>query len=151
MPVLEKALKNKLAIRFFEFIFGKGREVKKMSIIQIVWVLLLVGFVVLEAATVSIVSIWFALGAGAALLVSAFIPGAWGIQIAVFLLVSIVALLGLRPLARRYGAQRRQPTNADANIGKVCQVVAEIQPGRIGRVKLEGLEWAARADRKSVV
>ena len=54
--------------------------------------------------------------------------------------------LALRPLAKKGLIGRRVPTNADANIGKMAQVVTEIQPGRFGRVKLEGMEWAAKSD-----
>ncbi len=117
-----------------------------MQTIQIVWLVALIVFLLLEAVTATIVSIWFAAGALVALLVSLAWPGAVAVQVAAFLVVSAVALFALRPFAKRMMANRRVPTNADANIGKPAQVVSEIQPGRVGRVKLGGLEWAARAD-----
>lgn len=117
-----------------------------MEVTQIVWLVLLVVFAILEGVTAGLVSIWFCGGAVAALLLSVFWPAAVWAQMLAFLIVSILLLLALRPFARRVMMPRQRPTNADANIGKVCQVVTEIQPARIGRVKLEGLEWAARSD-----
>ncbi|MDL2294705.1 NfeD family protein [Ruminococcaceae bacterium OttesenSCG-928-D13] len=118
-----------------------------MEIVQIVWLVLVVAFVVLEASTATLVSIWFCGGAAAALVVSLIWPSAIAAQVVVFLVVSAALLAGLRPAAKKLmGGRRRVATNADANIGKVAQVVVEIQPGRPGRVKLGGLEWAARSD-----
>ena len=117
-----------------------------MDATQIVWLVLLLAFLVLEAVTVSVVSIWFAAGALAALLVAIFWPGGIAVQVVAFLVVSTLALLALRPLAKKGLIGRRVPTNADANIGKSAQVVTEIPPGRFGRVRLEGLEWTAKSD-----
>ncbi len=117
-----------------------------MELVQIIWIVLIVLFIVVEMLTSTLVSVWFFLGALVAFLVSLFAPGALVIQFAVFLAVSIVALLALRPFARRFMRGRHTPTNADANVGKTAQVVAEVQPDRFGRVKLEGLEWTAKAD-----
>lgn len=117
-----------------------------MEATQIVWLALLVIFIVAEAATVALVSIWFCAGALVALLVSLAAPQLLWLQILSFIAVSGIMLLALRPLASKLIGGKKVATNADANIGKVCQVVSEVQPARIGRVKLEGLEWSARSD-----
>lgn len=117
-----------------------------MQTTQIVWLVLMVIFVVAEAATATLVSVWFCAGSLAALLVSLAAPDAVVIQIGSFLVVSALMLLALRPMARRLIGTRREATNADASIGKMAQVVEEVQPGRFGRVKLEGLEWTAKSD-----
>lgn len=117
-----------------------------MGTMQIVWLGLMIFFIVLETVTVAVVSVWFCAGSLAALLVSFMWPRAILAQVFVFFLVSFVALLALRPLANKLVGSKRVATNADASIGKMCQVVSEVQPGRFGRVKLEGLEWAAKSD-----
>ncbi len=117
-----------------------------MSLASIVWLGLLVLFVLAEGFTSALVSIWFCTGALAALVVSLFAPGAYLVQALVFAAVSLLCLIALRPLAKRWIDTRRVPTNADANIGKTGQVIAEIQPGHFGRVRLEGLDWLAKAD-----
>ena len=65
------------------------------TISSLVWLILLIAFVVVEALTVSLVSIWFAAGAVAALIVSGF-TSSWLVQFAVFAVVSAVALAATR-------------------------------------------------------
>ena len=65
------------------------------------WSLLAVGFLVLEACTVAMVSLWFAIGAAAALVLS-LLGAAFWIQTAAFLVVSGVLLALLRPMMRKY-------------------------------------------------
>lgn len=113
---------------------------------QIVWLVALVACLVLEAATVSLVCVWFAMGSLVSLLISVFAPDALAAQLVAFLVVSILALLSIRPLAKKGLQPKPVPTNADANIGKQCRVIIGIEPGKIGRVELEGLGWAARSD-----
>ena len=117
-----------------------------METMQIVWLVLMLVFVIVEGATATLVSIWFCAGALVALLVSLVAPEAYVLQAVAFLVVSALMLMALRPVARRLIGNRRVATNADASIGKKAQVVVEIQPGRFGRVKLEGQEWTAKSD-----
>ena len=70
------------------------------TISSLVWLILLIAFVVVEALTVSLVSIWFAAGAVAALIVSGF-TSSWLVQFAVFAVVSAVALAATRPLVKK--------------------------------------------------
>lgn len=117
-----------------------------MELSQMIWLGLMVLFGIAEAATATLVSIWFCAGALAALLAALIAPDAVAVQVVVFLAVSALALLALRPLARRFTGGKNVPTNADANIGKLAQVVVDVLPERIGRVALEGLEWAAKSN-----
>lgn len=114
-----------------------------MTVIQIMWLIILIVFIVAEAATAALVSLWFCAGSLVALLLSFIFPDMVWLQILSFIVVSAIAVAALRPMARKYVDNRKVPTNADASIGKVCQVVSEIQPALTGRVKLEGLEWSA--------
>lgn len=116
-----------------------------MEIVQIVWLVVMVVFILLEAATATLVSIWFCAGSLCALLVALVWPGQIVVQVVVFFVVSAITLMAVRPIAGKLIKKTNVPTNADANIGKVCQVITEIQPARFGRVKLEGLEWTAKS------
>ena len=115
------------------------------TISSLVWLILLIAFVVVEALTVSLVSIWFAAGAVAALIVSGF-TSSWLVQFAVFAVVSAVALAATRPLVKKYINNRTQPTNADMLIGQECLVTEDIDnlAGR-GAVAIGGKVWTARA------
>ncbi len=112
---------------------------------MIIWLAAFVVFAIAEAATVQLVSIWFAAGSIAALIVSLLHGQLW-LQIAVFLLVSIIALVLTRPLIKKYIASRYKPTNADRIIGSVCRVTEDIDNiAPSGAVSAQGKIWTARS------
>lgn len=115
------------------------------------WVLALVLFVILEAMTAGVVSIWFAGGAAAALVCAAVGVELW-LQFVVFLAVSIVLLALLRPIASKWVGTKHVATNADRVIGQEALVVEEIDRlNNRGAVKLGGVEWSARTEDGSVI
>lgn len=110
----------------------------------IFWLAAMVVFLVVEASTVTMVSLWFALGSLAALVVSLFAGTGW--QVAVFLVVSAAALALLRPLVRKYFKPRISKTNVDAIIGSRGYVTAAIDNmAAAGQVKLGAMVWTARS------
>ena len=110
-----------------------------------VWFALLVLFIWAEAATVTMVSAWFAVGALAAV-IAALLGGAVWQQIVLFLGVSGISLAMLRPIAKKYFDPRITRTNVDAMAGKTCLVVAEIDNlSSQGQVKIGDVEWSARS------
>lgn len=112
----------------------------------IIWVVLLVIFLVVEAACpVHLVSTWFAAGA----LVAAIVAGLGGpmwLQIGAFLVISGGLLLALWPITKKFLNPGRTKTNVDAIIGQECYVTADINNLEAhGQVKLNGMEWTARS------
>ena len=113
--------------------------------VKIIWLILIVVFIWVEAETVSVVSLWFALGALAAL-IAAWAGGGLGLQIGVFVLVSAALLLLLRPVAKRYFTPKLEKTNIDAVIGATGMVIKTVDNDLSeGQVKLGGMEWSARS------
>ena len=111
----------------------------------IVWFALLILFIWVEAATVTMVSAWFALGALAAV-IAALAGGQLWLQIVLFFAVSGVSLALLRPISRKYFTTKLTPTNVDAITGNLCRVVADIDNlAGLGQVKLGDVEWSARS------
>ena len=121
------------------------------NIPAIVWLVLLLAFAALEGITVGLTSIWFAAGALAAL-IAALLHGPLWLQIALFLAVSILCLLAVRPLARKYVNTQVQPTNADRVIGAEARVTEDIDniQGK-GAVTIGGIIWTARSDSDEVI
>ena len=111
-----------------------------------VCIVLLVIFGIVEAATVGLTSIWFAAGALVAMVAALLHAPLWA-QIVLFLAVSFVALLLMRPLAKKYLTPSFQPTNADRIIGQEAVVTETIDnlKGR-GLVSVDGTVWTARAE-----
>ena len=116
-----------------------------MNWAAIVWLVLMVFFLLAEAATVSMVSLWFAAGALGAMIIS-LLPGALGLQIAAFVIVSGVLLALLRPLVRRFVTPKVTSTNVDAVVGSTGIVTAAIDNvAAVGQVKLGAMVWTARS------
>ena len=112
---------------------------------KIIWLVLLIAFIFVEAATVSVVSLWFAAGALVAL-IAAMLGGQIWLQILLFFLVSAAMLLGLRPWLKKHFDPKRTPTNVDAVIGMEGLVTADIDNiHAVGQVKLGAVEWSARS------
>lgn len=115
-----------------------------MNWAAILWLLLTIVLLAAEACTVTLISLWFAAGALAAMLVSFFGP-VW-LQITVFLAVSVVLLTALRPVTRKYFTPKLTRTNVDSVIGSVGLVTVPIDNiTSSGQVKLGGMTWTARS------
>ena len=109
------------------------------------WLALLVVFLLAEAATVSLVSLWFAAGSLAALL-TALLGLSLTVQTVVFLAVSCVLLALLRPVVRKYIRPKITRTNVDSLVGAEGIVVEAIDNLRSqGQVKLGAMTWTARS------
>ena len=109
------------------------------------WIIALIFFGILEAATVQLVSIWFMGGAAVAFIVASF-GFDMKAQITVFVLVSAVLLLITRPLVKKRLEQNKVATNADSLVGKETIVTNGISNlNETGSVKIGGVEWAARS------
>ena len=114
-----------------------------------VWLGLTVLFLILEGISVQLTSIWFALGALAALISALFHAPIW-LQIVWFVAVSVLTLVLTRPLVRKYVNNRVTPTNADMVIGKDAVVTERIDNLHAkGAVLLDGKTWTARMDQES--
>lgn len=109
------------------------------------WVILLVALVVIEVATMGLTTIWFAGGAlVAAILAALHLPSY--IQIAAFIVISVVLLMFTRPLAMRYFNKDRIKTNAESIVGKKAIVTGAIDNIKAqGQVTVSGMEWTARS------
>ncbi|MGI5977205.1 MAG: NfeD family protein [Candidatus Limivicinus sp.] len=117
----------------------------------IVWLVAMVVLLVVEGLAPGLVSIWFAIGALAALISSLLGAPLW-LQVIWFLAVSIIALCFTRPLAKKYVNSRVQPTNADAVIGRECVVTERIDNLKsTGAVSVSGRIWTARMERDDEV
>ena len=116
----------------------------------IFWLAAMILLLIVEGAVPGLVSIWFALGALAAM-ISSFFEAPFWLQLVWFTAVSLAALCLTRPLVKKYVNASVQPTNADALIGKECIVTESIDNiAGEGAVKISGQVWTARSADDSV-
>lgn len=109
------------------------------------WLIAMVVFIAVEAATVSLVSIWFAAGALGAIVV-ALTGGGLVFQVTVFLALAIALLLSLRGIVRRNLKPRITKTNVDSVVGATGVVQIPVNNiAAVGQVQIGGVEWSARS------
>lgn len=115
------------------------------------WLAALAVFLVIEIITLGLATIWFAGGDLAAFVLALFnVP--WPVQIAVFLIVSIVLLIFTRPVVEKRLNESRTKTNVNSMAGKEGRVVETIDNfDQKGTVIVNGLEWTACSSEEGLV
>lgn len=115
------------------------------------WLILLFIFVIIEALTVHIVSIWFALGSLCSIIASAMGAQIWA-QAVIFAVVSAAAIILTRPLVKKFILPKSTPTNFEQIIGQTAVVCEEINnTNSTGAIRINGLEWTARSENSQVI
>ena len=116
----------------------------------VIWLILLIISLVIEAATMGLTTVWCAVGCLVALIMDLCHADVVA-QIVVMAIVTVVSfivcIIWIKPVvdARRMG--KIQPTNADRVIGHEGVVIVKIDPvaGK-GQVKVDGQIWSAKCD-----
>lgn len=118
---------------------------------SIYWLLLFIILLVIEVLTMGLTTIWFAGGSLAAFVISLILGNMLEIEVAVFIIVSVVLLLFTRPWAMRYLNRRTIRTNAESIVGTIVRVTEAVDNimGR-GAAQAEGKTWTARAAQDDV-
>ena len=115
-----------------------------------IWTIILVLSIIIEAITIDLVSIWFGVGALVAL-VSQIFHASTTVQIVLFIVVSLICIVGSRPLAKRYLRGNTVKTNLDRMIGEHCLVTDTIQADKKGEVKVNDRVWFATSLNNEVI
>lgn len=115
------------------------------------WLVAFIILIVIEAVTLNLTTIWFALGSAAAYLCA--ISGlGFTAQFTVFVMVSLVFLFMARPVAVKYVHSHFTKTNVDSLVGQTAKTKSVINNmEQIGAAMLNGLEWSCISDDDSIV
>lgn len=109
------------------------------------WVIVIICALVIEAMTLNLNAIWFALG-GVISLIAVSLDAPVLVQWVVFLVASAIFLSLVRPFVRRVLKPRGAATNADRIIGEQGVVTHAIDNTRAeGEIKIMGQYWSARS------
>ena len=106
------------------------------------WFIIFLVLLGVEFATVNLVTIWFAIGALAAVILSFFVDSVF-IQSTTFIVVSLVALILTKPIIKKFNIIQKNPTNSDRFIGREGVIIKDIQYNEYGEVKVSGEVWTA--------
>ena len=110
------------------------------------WTGLFVAFSLTELFTSQFFAIWFSVGSIGAL-ISALFGVSPLLQLLIFAMLTVLLIIFIRPIAYKLLKVKYHPTNADLIIGKEGVVVSSIDNlnGK-GRVRVNGLDWAAKSE-----
>ena len=116
-----------------------------------IWILGIVAFIVLEGVSYQLISVWFAIGAAGGLI--AYAAGAdFTLQLIIFIAVSAVCIVCLRPVSRKLLKGKETKTNADALVGKDVLVTKEINNLRgEGEGRVSGMTWTLRSQDGEII
>lgn len=117
----------------------------------LLWIIVAVGSIIIELVTLgNLICIWFSLGALFSLVLSLLKVGEI-IQYVAFFIVSIVAMLIIRPLANKYLRGNTVPTNSDRLIGQKTQLLEPINLNSWGKVSISGVDWSCVSEDNSPI
>ncbi len=107
------------------------------------WLIVFIVLIGAELATLQLVSIWFAVGALGALIAS--LAGAGiEIQLVVFIALSLLLLILVKPATSRLMRKNVTKTNVDSLVGQTGKVTSLINNlNGYGTVSVRGQEWTA--------
>ena len=108
----------------------------------VVWLVVFLLLVILEFATINLVSIWFALGALVSFFVSLYVDNTT-IQVAIFVIVSFLSILLTRKFVQKLRTKKPERVNLDSVIGKIGTVTEKSTRYNPGEVKVGGKRWTA--------
>ena len=120
----------------------------EVTVMTVVWAVVFVGAIFIEAETAEMAAIWFMPGAIAALVMSLFNVEIW-IQCLVFVVLSAILLVLAKTVFKKKfsGKIGGEKTDTDLLIGEKAKVVEDIVIGEEkGAVKLGGQIWSARME-----
>lgn len=109
----------------------------------VIWLIVAVCFGLIEAVTIAIISVWFVIGAVASFFVSLLFPESIVLQIIIFILFSLLSLVFIRPVAKKYVDKYTRGGNINSKVNKTGVVIQDIKKAEKGRVKIGDVEWVA--------
>ena len=109
------------------------------------WIMVFFLILFVEGLSQQLIAIWFAVGAIVAI-IAELLNVSFTVQLACFVVASLIALLLLRPYVKRAMDGKIERTNSDDNIGKTAVVLNDFDSSiNEGRVMLSGIDWASKS------
>lgn len=110
-----------------------------------VWVIATIVLLVAEVMTAGFIIAAFTPGTVLAAVLAAF-GASMPVQVIAFSVGTLIGLIYLRPIFLRRVMDHGVPTNTDALVGEIAEVVDTIPKNGVGRVKVRSEEWRARGN-----
>lgn len=109
-----------------------------------IWLGLMILFAIIEACTLGVISIWFVIGAGVAMIISLCGVG-FGIELTAFIVVSLLLVCFARQWAVSYLKVGHEKTNTERLIGQAAVITKIVEPHEYGELKINGVYWRCQS------
>lgn len=117
-----------------------------------IWLAIVVVAVLIEIFTMELVSVWFALGALVSMILALFPEVTWPIQLVVFALIGIIAILTVRPFAKKFLVKKSEgKTNLDLIVGTKIRLLSKCDFDVLGTTKINGILWNVTTEDGSAI
>lgn len=116
-----------------------------------IWVGVVALAMIIEAMSMDMTSIWFAVAGIISIIVWAIDSNAIVWQLVVFVVVSTLCIVFLRRITKKLIQKPTVATNSDVLIGKKAVLVDEITENELGSVKINGIVWSVKAENDEAI
>ncbi len=118
---------------------------------MILWGVFALVFLLAEALTPQLLSIWFSAGALVAL-VAAVLHAPFWLQVLLFLVASVGAVFAMQPLSRKFRVRSEERMNANRIIGRHGIVVKTVDSAKNeGQIRVDGAVWSAKSEEEAPI
>ena len=112
----------------------------------VLWLIIVILLVLMEAATVNLVSIWFIFSGIISLFVSLFVDS-FPVQFAIFVGLGILLMILTKPMLDKMLKEKQEKTNLERIVGMEGIVTVPIKKNTVGEVKVDGKLWSAISEK----
>ena len=126
-------------------------DTSNATVIMIIWLVAFIVLIAIEALTLNLTTVWFAIGAAAAYLCT-LADFSFPVQFVTFVIISLTLLFFTKPIAQRYVNKHFIKTNVDSLVGQIAKTTTRINNCEgFGTAILNGMEWSAISEDDNVI
>ncbi|MFV0424967.1 MAG: NfeD family protein [Bacilli bacterium] len=119
------------------------------TLIAFLWLFIIIVLLIIEAVTINLVTLWFAIAAIPSFIISLYSNNII-LQIAIFIAISIVLLIATKPFVKKIHHGKTIKTNYERVVGEQAIALDSFGGIETGYVKVNGLEWLAQSNEEIV-
>ena len=116
-----------------------------------IWLAVIVVSAILEAISMGLTSVWFTIAGVVSLILALLNVDLW-IQVAVFVVLSLILIVFLRKFAKKYLLGNiKSKTNTDLMIGSYVRMLKQSDFDNLGAVEINGVVWGVKSKNGDVL
>ena len=111
-----------------------------------VWMAVIIVTLVLEFATMDLVSIWFTIGAVVPFILAGTKAVGWELQLIIFIVLSAVLIISLRKVTKNWLLRHSSKEKLNTYVGKQYKMLDDLNDDDLGHIKINDVVWSAKSE-----